>query len=246
VLAFTTLSSLRPLSTCSVAASRYTSRHLRTLLPQSVRSNRLPKMTTTVEHALLNVKADYDAAAERDALKTLVQQPGFQAVLRAVAEEDKTKLLWLVEWESYDAHKAFMDSKAYGPFMETLGGILDTSKGSPVEMAHYELPTPVSKIISSDKPMLERFVFTSDSSSDDLKAACDGMKDAIEDGKSPTIWGTAREDSKRVSFLVAWASVEEHLAYKKDSRFLKALPALGAAATKDTSMMHFKLEMLKP
>ena len=53
-------------------------------------------MTTTVEHALLNVKADYDAAAERDALKTLVLQPGFQAVLRAVAEEDKTKLLWLV------------------------------------------------------------------------------------------------------------------------------------------------------
>lgn len=47
---------------------------------------------TTTENVLLNVNADYDAAAERDALKTLVQQPGLQAVLRAVAEEDNTKL----------------------------------------------------------------------------------------------------------------------------------------------------------
>lgn len=51
---------------------------------------------TTTEHVLLTVKENYDNAAEREALKTLLQQPGLQAVLRAVAEEDKTKLLWLV------------------------------------------------------------------------------------------------------------------------------------------------------
>ena len=55
----------------------------------------LPKMTTT-EHVLLTVKEHFDNAAEREALKTLLQQPGLQAVLKAVAEEDKTKLLWLV------------------------------------------------------------------------------------------------------------------------------------------------------
>ena len=46
----------------------------------------------TTETALLNVKAGYDRQAERDALSTLLGQAGVQAVHRAVAEEDETKL----------------------------------------------------------------------------------------------------------------------------------------------------------
>lgn len=47
-------------------------------------------------------------------------------------------------------------------------------------------------------------------------------------------------------FKISWANVQEHLDYKKDDRFQKALPALQAAATKDASMLHFKLETLSP
>lgn len=46
----------------------------------------------TTETALLHVKANYDRQAERDALSTLLAQAGLQAVHRALAEEDSTKL----------------------------------------------------------------------------------------------------------------------------------------------------------
>lgn len=46
----------------------------------------------TTETALLTVKVGYDRQAERDALSTLLGQAGLQAVHRAVAEEDQTKL----------------------------------------------------------------------------------------------------------------------------------------------------------
>lgn len=37
----------------------------------------------------------------------------------------------------------------------------------------------------------------------DTRLMLDSVKEAIEDGKSPATWGTAREDAKRVSFLVS-------------------------------------------
>lgn len=133
-------------------------------------------------------------------------------------------------------------------------------------MAHFDLPTSVSDMVTEEISTLERFVFTTASSESDLKEGCQGSEspcvalylehlvnlarstviDAIGQGGLPGTWAVSREDQKAVAALILWRSVQEHTEYKKTEAFQKALPALQKCVARDPNMLHFKLESLKP
>lgn len=75
-------------------------------------------MPVCTQSCFCTVKNGYDRNKEEAFVRSMLAQPGVVRVLGAKAEQDATKLLLLIEWETYEAHQSFVrlaDYSSYSP-----------------------------------------------------------------------------------------------------------------------------------
>ncbi|RFU31463.1 hypothetical protein B7463_g4852, partial [Scytalidium lignicola] len=141
-------------------------------------------MPTTTEVVILKFQRNVNiedsstkhGQARQDTLKTVAAQPGYQRSFWTVVFGDGTTVWWLIDWDSYDAHKAFMDSKAYKPFQERAAIFLDLT--TPPKPFHVNFWTPPSEVLKTG-PVVELVTFYFPFDSDNAKIE-EMQKKAIE------------------------------------------------------------------
>lgn len=158
-----------------------------------------------------------------------------------------------VDWDSTDAHKTFINSREYGPFLKHLGGILD---GAPVLYHVGFQPHPASAALSdTNSPVTEVLTLYFEQSVDiskvesELKKFVSGVEESIKDNSlkgSAGGWSEEEVSNEKAGgkakvyvAVIGWESVEAHNNAKKG--FESSMPILkGLPGLKDVHMVHVK------
>lgn len=138
----------------------------------------------------------------------------------------------MTDWESLDAHKAFIASDAYGPFLERLGPVID---GSP-HLFHVKLPASATQSGSSpfDAPVTECISMYFDQSLAEASYDKSFAAFVTEAGKVQSSeasgfgggWSVEThksdgegDDMKYFGAFIGWPSVESHMEFRKVKEF---------------------------
>ncbi|KPI39511.1 uncharacterized protein AB675_5203 [Cyphellophora attinorum] len=193
-------------------------------------------MTEVTEIALLHLRKDVDLEDDssvalqtwRKAIGIVSSRLGFKDQFWGLRLEDKTQLVWTLDWDSVDKHKEFINHEDYKPFVAELAQVFD---------------------FDAHPPFLTHIAFTS---ADSLKAARSAPA-ALDNGSSGVAMGWYLEDDvessegKKVTALQAllgWESVEQHMALRNKPEFaevVKPVRAIQAKGRDDMGMFHAKL-----
>jgi hypothetical protein len=133
------------------------------------------------------------------------------------------------DWESLDAHKAFVASEPYGPFLDKLAPLLD---GSP-HLFHIKLPAS-SNGAGFDAPVTECINLYFDSSLDEASYDKSFSTFVAEAGKIQGSeatglvggWGVEThrvdgegDEKKYFGAFIGWPSVDSHMEFRKNEDF---------------------------
>ncbi|KAI9760799.1 MAG: hypothetical protein M4579_001429 [Chaenotheca gracillima] len=171
-------------------------------------------------------------------LAVLQRQPGYQRLYYGRQIESPNEVLLMIDWDSLDAHKAFMSSTDYDPFVKHLLSILD---GDP-QLHHAKLsPFPPTRTLSnSSNPVTEVVTFHfpasfSDSDAQDFDKAWAQTLKAFQDNAGPGLTGsgvsgwiveeleipnkTPTEKGKAFQLAFGWESVDAHMKFRETQAF---------------------------
>ncbi|OCL07822.1 hypothetical protein AOQ84DRAFT_354782 [Glonium stellatum] len=185
-------------------------------------------------------------------LKTISEQPGYQKMFwgRQVEHPDIAQLC--INWDSIEAHKAFMASPAYGPFGETISKLLS----APPSLYHVPFPASSPFVAPARAPAAElaSLYFPASYPQADFMPrwaefgrvcgqhatgflGCAGGW-SIEEVESAGV-----EGGKAKVFLavIAWESVEAHMAFRATEAFKGAITQLRGGTT-SIEMHHVRFQ----
>ncbi|EDR13795.1 uncharacterized protein LACBIDRAFT_292588 [Laccaria bicolor S238N-H82] len=183
--------------------------------------------------------ADHDLL--KGALEHVSKVNGFISAYAGVQVEDKKTTYLAVVWETYEAHKALMDSPEYPALIEKLKPGL----GGPLVMNHVPFNEDVTNALSA--PTTE--VITSklkdpqakDPRLDESAAFFTKALSEAVGAHPPVVYGESKENPGTLIVLIGWDSVEAHLAARaKDPRFKEY--AAKAADFTDATVVHVNFE----
>ncbi|KAF2623366.1 hypothetical protein BU25DRAFT_400769 [Macroventuria anomochaeta] len=174
-----------------------------------------------------------------ETLKTIASQKGCKRLSWGTQIETPSIVQMAIDWESLDAHRAFIASDAYGPFLDRLATILD---GSP-HFFHIKLPVPSqeSGTPSFDAPVTECVSLYFDPSLDEATYNKSFSTFVAEAGKVQGSgatglvggWGVethkvdrGEDEKKFFGAFVGWPSVESHMELWKKEEFRKVVENL--------------------
>lgn len=142
----------------------------------------------------------------------------------------------MADWESLDAHKTFVASDAYGPFLDRLAPILD---GSP-HLFHIKLPIPSQESGTPpfDAPVTECISLYFDPTLDEASYDKSFSTFVAEAGKVQGSgatglvggWGVEThkvegegDEKKFFGAFIGWPSVDSHMEFRKKEEFPKVV-----------------------
>ncbi|KAJ4332896.1 hypothetical protein N0V87_008026 [Didymella glomerata] len=187
------------------------------------------------EIAYLPIKKDYDVESGEGksiwhaTLKTISSQKGFKRLSWGKQIENPSITQMVIDWESLDAHKAFVASEPYGPFLDKLAPLLD---GSP-HLFHIKLPAS-SNGAGFDAPVTECINLYFDSSLDEASYDKSFSTFVAEAGKIQGSeatglvggWGVEThrvdgegDEKKYFGAFIGWPSVDSHMEFRKNEDF---------------------------
>jgi len=199
----------------------------------------------------------------KDSLSTVLDQEGAQRCYWGREVENPDMLRLFVDWGSLDAHKKFIASEPYKPFVDKLLSMLD---GSPTLYHASMTPPPPSGALSdTSSPATELITiyFPASYSSSDKSTFESGFKKlvaCIEDN-SPDYTGFTggwvieerplpKDPStmaKVYTGAIGWKSVEAHMAFRKTQVFKDNVHHLrGAKDLQDVNVVHAHLVEVQP
>ncbi|KAF3930861.1 hypothetical protein ABW19_dt0203951 [Dactylella cylindrospora] len=182
-------------------------------------------------------------------IKTVLSQPGSYRLLWGTALEDPKKLYWLIEWENYEAHAAFMKSAShpeslppssstnpnqcppkpqeiYPSFGAELLTLADPAHPSgPVEMYHYDFQSPLSTLLTPTRHTVEFFNFKLKPDLDPaaVKTTLDGFLENCKAANVGGLYAISREDEATVLAPIVWESKEEHMRFRERPGFTETI-----------------------
>ncbi|KAJ4384658.1 hypothetical protein N0V86_000259 [Didymella sp. IMI 355093] len=203
------------------------------------------------EIAYVPIKEDYNVESGEgrsiwDAtLKTIASQKGFKRLFWGKQIENPAIMQMAIDWESLDAHKAFVASESYGPFLDKMAPILD---GSP-HLFHVKLPEPSQESGTPpfDAPVTECISLYFDSSIDEASYDKSFSTFVTEAGKVQGSgatgllggWGVEThkvdgegDEKKFFGAFIGWPSVDSHMEFRKKDDFPKVVAHLRGGAAK--------------
>ncbi|TFK40845.1 hypothetical protein BDQ12DRAFT_711448 [Crucibulum laeve] len=148
--------------------------------------------------------------------------------------EDKKTLYWAIVWESYEHHKAFMQSSELHVLIShlkvALGGKPTIQNVVYSDDATNAFTAPTTELVTFKKK---------DGSTDELKAGLRYIADIVdklEKTHPPTVFGPTIEDPSVFFAAAGWDSLEAH----QEALAAKSLGEKGVAfiATVDASVVH--------
>ncbi|KAF1923591.1 uncharacterized protein M421DRAFT_425648 [Didymella exigua CBS 183.55] len=165
-------------------------------------------------------------------LKTIASQKGFKRLSWGKQIETPRIAQMAIDWETLDAHKAFVASEPYGPFLDELAPILE---GTP-HLFHVKLPVPTqeSETAPFDAPMTECISLYFDPSIDGASYDKSFASFVAEAGKVQGSeatgliggWGVEMhkvdsdgDEKKFFGTFIGWPSVESHMEFRKKEDF---------------------------
>lgn len=152
----------------------------------------------------------------------------------------------MIDWDNYEAHKAFMDAPHYPTVIEKLKPCFKADGGKS-EMLHVEFSAPT---IALDKPVTEVTIITL-KAAENRAAVVEILSGLSEVTKNLLVFGKSREDENKYVVIGGWQTVEVRVEEMKkcDSkltyyRFLQehvqmaATPEVAAAVKKLSSLVN--------
>lgn len=139
------------------------------------------------------------------------------------------------DWESLEAHRAFMDSEIYGPFGKRLEALLS----DPPHLYHVHFKTPFNKPASAPVTEMVALYFAPDYKPSDFDPDFGKFTAVLEksaEGYRGSAGGWVVEEleydgQKGKAFVAAigWDSIDAHKAYRETEAFSNSIGALRAA-----------------
>lgn len=141
----------------------------------------------------------------------------------------------LVDWDGFESHKAFMDSDAYGPFLESIKPVLS----GPPKLYHVRFPTDTPVSIPASQPITECLSLYFAPDYDITKYETNWQTFKEEGTKIPNIeakgitggWGIEEQKhaqlgkdgeegpAKLYAAFIGWPTLEAHLEFRKTPEF---------------------------
>ncbi|KAJ4984094.1 hypothetical protein SVAN01_10450 [Stagonosporopsis vannaccii] len=182
-------------------------------------------------------------------LKIIASQKGFKRLAWGPQIENPSIVQMAIDWESLDAHKAFMASDAYGPFLDRLPPI----QAGPPSLFHLTFPSsPDSGTYPFDAPVTECLSMYFDPSHDSATfdksyltfVAGMGRVQGSEATGFIGGWSVEThkvdgegEEKKLFGAFIGWPTVEAHMELRKTEEFPKLVGYL-RAGTSGIKMHH--------
>ncbi|OCK79313.1 hypothetical protein K432DRAFT_355207 [Lepidopterella palustris CBS 459.81] len=176
-----------------------------------------------------------------DALNTIAKTPGYQKMFWGRQVEHPDVLQLCIDWDSIEAHQAFMASPAYGPFGQGLGKIL----GGPPNLYHINLPpsSPFSGPAAAPVTELVSLYFPPDFATEEfdlnwikfqglIQNSAEGYHGStgawsVEEATYKGMGKDGAEGPAKLFFAsIGWDSVDAHMKYRETDAFKDAIPLL--------------------
>ncbi|KAI9573408.1 hypothetical protein HD554DRAFT_2055825 [Boletus coccyginus] len=119
--------------------------------------------------------------------------------------EDASTGYIILNWDSYEAHKAFIDSPSYSALLEKLKPSLGAS--GKAEMYHVQFSAPT---IALEKPATEVCILTL-KAPENRATVVDILSTISEATEKAVVFGQTREDENKYILIGGWPTVEAHL-----------------------------------
>jgi len=156
--------------------------------------------------------------------------------------EDNTKAYLVILWQTYEHHKAIMESESYKDLLSTLVPALSAEARNRMKMIHINFQEDPSK--SFEGPFTEFAVWTLNdlSKQEEMKRYNTYFTRFRPDGLISTTWGHAMEDHSFYVLIAGWESVEAHHAARHGvTEEMKATSMLLRNIATKQSVTHAKL-----
>ncbi|KAJ4365539.1 hypothetical protein N0V83_008158 [Neocucurbitaria cava] len=216
------------------------------------------------EIALLPLKADLDLesgdakSAWDETLATLAKQPGLKTLFWGRQIENKDVLMMVIDWDSVDAHKTFMASPSYQPFLSTLDTHILSSAPTLFHISFPSTPSPLTPLSAPVTECINAYFPPSqsedeyDTSFNTFRSKCGEIPNVEADG---LVGGWAEEkatheklgegvEGKLFAAFVGWPSVEAHMAFRKSEEFGKIIGYL-RTGVKGLNVFHVAFKQKK-
>ncbi|KAF2470414.1 uncharacterized protein BDR25DRAFT_287334 [Lindgomyces ingoldianus] len=176
-----------------------------------------------------------------ETLGTIKSQPGCKSLFWGRQIEHPDVMQMVIDWESIESHKDFMNSPSYGPFIERLKPLL----AGPPHLLHVKLPSqspfshpgaaPITECISmyfepsystaSYDPNWAKFKEGVEQMAKEAQGLTGGW--GVEDVKH-TVFGKEGEEGEGKLFwaVIGWPSVDAHMKFRETEEFKKVIPYL--------------------
>ncbi|KAI0840734.1 hypothetical protein F5Y06DRAFT_261638 [Hypoxylon sp. FL0890] len=229
-------------------------------------------MAPVTELAFLPLNPDADPTTVSTTLETniatLLAQPGCQRVRSSRVHEDPHKLRLFADWDSVDAHRAFIAKPdAYGPFVARMRSIVEAppagsgQRKPPFHVEFTPFPPvaldgtsgsgakgkgPVSEILTA--------YFPPDVSSEARDATAKTMREFLRKlegfsegmtGETAVGWSVETdvdfkgEPSRALVTVIGWTSVEAHGKVRESPEFAETVPMIrGLEGLRGMEMVH--------
>ncbi|KAG8215116.1 hypothetical protein J3R82DRAFT_8567 [Butyriboletus roseoflavus] len=138
-----------------------------------------------------------------------------------------------LNWDSFEAHKALMDSPSYAALLESLKPLLG---GPKVDMYHVQFSAPT---IAFEKPVTEVLILTL-KAPENRATVVEVLSKISEASGKILVFGQTREDENKYILVGGWPTVEAHWETAAKPEMAAALDTLYSLANKD-HLYHAKL-----
>ncbi|KAF1843647.1 uncharacterized protein K460DRAFT_368512 [Cucurbitaria berberidis CBS 394.84] len=168
-------------------------------------------------------------------LVTIAKQSGLKTLFWGRQIENKDVLQLVVDWESVDAHKVFIASQEYQPFLETLDKHL---LAGPPTLFHARLPTDTLSANPLSAPVTECISAYFDPAQSEAEYNASFATFLSEIANIPNVeakglvggWSVETHqheslgegvEGKLFAAFVGWPTVEAHMAFRETEEFGK-------------------------
>jgi len=159
-----------------------------------------------------------DPSKWQSVLDKIADNKGFQRESYGKTLEDENIVQLFIDWDSYEAHAAFMNDPSYVPFGAEIKPLLS----APLSMIHVPL-TPFPPTDAFQGPIVELATFNLKSGTvhSEFTTAFKGLHDTCvsRPGCKGAAYGFTREDENQFIFIASWLSKEHHTDFQKSPEF---------------------------
>lgn len=202
-------------------------------------------MSAVTEIASLHLTSGVSPESSAQKVTSLVfKQPGALSARYASRIENPEYLTFFIDWEDVSAHKAFMDSEAYGPFMKDIGKDITASpavyhvpfvpfpptvlnndsgrgKTAVAEVCHAYFPADIDMLQQQEAlAQVQQFI------DETKKLDVEGFTGEAAHGFALEEVEFKGEKARAIVLVLGWESVDAHMAFRDTEGFQKVIPLM--------------------